>query len=375
MLALLGTFGMFAVAAATKTTHVYSRLWFFSWLCSAAPLILLARAHGLFLVRRRLARGACIFRALSVGIGSPPLTGEQLLVYTDNQARAIRRLSLANADEIASAAELIRAEDIDQIYISAPWSMMPELTRAIATLRFLPADIYLCCDDMRLRGKFSAVARLGDGVAFQASVRPIAGWDQWLKRCEDIVLALLGLVILSPVFVLTAIAIKLESPGPVLFAQMREGFNGRFFRVLKFRSMFADQADPHAARQTSRNDPRVTGVGWFIRRFSIDELPQLLNVLQGSMSLVGPRPHAALTSAEGKALADVVDYYASRHRVKSGITGWAQINGLRGELDSVQKLKSRVDYDIHYIENWSFWFDLKILILTAAQVVLARRAY
>lgn len=161
MLALLGTFSaMFAVAAATKTTHVYSRLWFFSWLCSAAPLILLARAHGLFLVRRRLARGACIFRALSVGIGSPPLTGEQLLVYTDNQARAIRRLSLANADEIASAAELIRAEDIDQIYISAPWSMMPELTRAIATLRFLPADIYLCCDDMRLRGKFSAVARL-----------------------------------------------------------------------------------------------------------------------------------------------------------------------------------------------------------------------
>jgi lipopolysaccharide/colanic/teichoic acid biosynthesis glycosyltransferase len=139
--------------------------------------------------------------------------------------------------------------------------------------------------------------------------------------------------------------------------------------------MFADQADLHAARQTSRNDQRVTSVGRFIRRFSIDELPQLLNVLQGSMSLVGPRPHAALTSAEGKTLADVVEYYASRHRVKSGITGWAQINGLRGELDTVQKLKSRVDHDIHYIENWSFWFDLKILILTAAQVVLARRAY
>ena len=153
-------------------------------------------------------------RAAVFGIGSPPLTGEQLLVYTDNQARAIRRLSLATAEEIASVAELIRAEDIDQIYISAPWSMMPELTRAIATLRFLPADIYLCCDDMRLRGKFSAVARLGDGVAFQASVRPIAGWDQWLKRCEDIVLSLLGLLILSPVFVLTAIAIKLDSPGP-----------------------------------------------------------------------------------------------------------------------------------------------------------------
>jgi lipopolysaccharide/colanic/teichoic acid biosynthesis glycosyltransferase len=139
--------------------------------------------------------------------------------------------------------------------------------------------------------------------------------------------------------------------------------------------MYVDQTDLHASRQTSKDDPRVTRVGRIIRRLSIDELPQLWNVLEGSMSIVGPRPHALQTSAEGNALEHVVDYYASRHRVKSGITGWAQVNGLRGELNSKEKLKARVDYDLYYIANWSIWLDLKIVARTASQLIFPRNAY
>jgi lipopolysaccharide/colanic/teichoic acid biosynthesis glycosyltransferase len=139
--------------------------------------------------------------------------------------------------------------------------------------------------------------------------------------------------------------------------------------------MFADQADPHGSRQTSRGDSRVTWIGRIIRRFSIDELPQLFNVLKGSMSVVGPRPHPLRMSAEGKALNEVVEYYASRHRVKTGITGWAQVNGLRGEANSVEQIKARVDHDLYYIQNWSIWLDLTIIIRTAATLLFDRKAY
>jgi lipopolysaccharide/colanic/teichoic acid biosynthesis glycosyltransferase len=139
--------------------------------------------------------------------------------------------------------------------------------------------------------------------------------------------------------------------------------------------MFEDDADPHGSRQTSKCDARVTRVGRIIRRFSIDELPQLFNVLQGSMSLVGPRPHPLRMSAEGKALNELVEYYASRHRVKTGMTGWAQVNGLRGEANSAAQIKARVDHDLYYIQNWSIWLDLNIIARTAATLIFDRRAY
>jgi len=186
---------------------------------------------------------------------------------------------------------------------------------------------------------------------------------------------LLGLVLASPVMILVTLAIMLESRGPVLFQQRRKGFNGGVFTLLKFRSMYHRHTDPHAARQTCRDDARVTWVGRLLRRWSIDELPQLFNVLEGSMSIVGPRPHALSTSAEGRKLENVVDYYASRHRVKPGITGWAQVKGLRGEINSVKKLQTRVDYDISYIETWSFWLDIKIIALTFREIFLTRNAY
>ncbi len=376
ILVVVATFStLVAIAAATKTTQNYSRLWFHVWAISALELLLLARLCGVMWVKGKLQRGACIFRALSIGLGARPLTPEQLLLYSSNQTRTVRSSTLAATADIEALAATIRGEGVDQVYISAPWSFMPELASKITKLRFLAVDIFLYCDDDRLRGEVLNVRDLGEGLAFQAGFCPIAGWDRLTKRCGDIVASLFALAVTSPLLALIAIAIKLESAGPILFRQVREGLNGTHFELLKFRSMYADKTDPDATKQTSQNDDRVTRVGWIIRRLSIDELPQLFNVLEGSMSLVGPRPHALRTRAEGRALEEAVDYYASRHRVKSGITGWAQVNGLRGELDSIEKLKARVDHDLYYIQNWSIWFDIKIIIRTVSLVLFDRKAY
>jgi len=376
ILVVVATFStLVAIAAANKTTQNYSRLWFHVWAISALELLLLARLCGVMWVKGKLQRGACIFRALSIGLGARPLTNEQLLLYSSNQTRTVRCYTLAATADIEALAATIRNEGVDQVYISAPWNLMPDLARKITKLRFLAVDIFLYCDEDRLRGEVLNVRDLGAGLAFQAGFCPIAGWDRLTKRVEDIVASLLGLALTSPLLALTAIAIRLESPGPIFFRQTREGLNGTHFELLKFRSMHADKTDPHATKQTSQNDDRVTRVGRIIRRLSIDELPQLFNVLEGSMSLVGPRPHALRTRAEGRALEEVVDYYASRHRVKSGITGWAQVNGLRGELDSIEKLKARVDHDLYYIQNWSIWFDIKIMMRTASLVLFDRKAY
>jgi exopolysaccharide biosynthesis polyprenyl glycosylphosphotransferase len=212
-------------------------------------------------------------------------------------------------------------------------------------------------------------------LSLYAVERPIRGWDVWLKRKEDLAIAIAALTLFAPLMLVIAILIKLESPGPVFFRQKRAGFNGSVFEVFKFRSMFHHFADAGAERQTGRNDSRVTRVGRFIRRTSLDELPQLFNVLQGTMSIVGPRPHALQTQTEGQDLDKLVDYYASRHRVKPGITGLAQVKGLRGELDRIHKLQRRVDCDIYYIDNWSLWLDLKIVLKTILLVFYDKHAY
>lgn len=174
---------------------------------------------------------------------------------------------------------------------------------------------------------------------------------------------------------LDALAIRLDSKGPVLFRQKRYGYNNRLIWVFKFRSMYTERTDANAERQTTRDDDRITRVGRFIRKTSIDELPQLFNVLAGSMSMVGPRPHATATKAAGIPFEEAVSEYSSRHRVKPGITGWAQINGYRGETDTLHKIKKRVEYDLEYIAKWSVWFDLYILFRTVPAVLLTKEVY
>ena len=210
---------------------------------------------------------------------------------------------------------------------------------------------------------------------FNVLDRPIGGWNTVTKRIFDVVFSMLGILAFLPIMAMAAIAIKLDSPGPILFRQKRHGFNNEEIEVFKFRSMYADRCDPTARNPVTRNDSRVTRVGRFIRKFSIDELPQFFNVLRGEMSLVGPRPHAVAAQANDRLFTEVVDGYFARHRVKPGITGWAQVNGWRGEIDSDEKISSRTQYDLYYIENWSIWFDLRILLTTPISLFRSDGAY
>ena len=206
--------------------------------------------------------------------------------------------------------------------------------------------------------------------------RPIADWDIVMKWLFDKIIGTLALIALSPLMALIALAIKLDSKGPVLFRQRRHGFNNELVEVYKFRSLRAEHTDPDARKQVSKDDPRVTRVGRFIRKTSLDELPQLFNVVfTGNLSLVGPRPHAINAKAAEHSYDEAVDGYFARHRVKPGLTGWAQVNGFRGELDTVEKLRWRVNYDLEYIDNWSLVFDLRIILKTVTKLIYDPAAY
>ncbi len=196
-----------------------------------------------------------------------------------------------------------------------------------------------------------------------------------LKTIEDKVIAAAALAILSPVMLLVALAVRLDSKGPILFKQNRFGFNNELIGVYKFRSMYHEMRDADASKLVTKGDPRVTRVGRFIRKTSLDELPQLFNVLKGELSLVGPRPHPTKAKAGDQLYNDVVDGYFARHKVKPGITGWAQVNGWRGETDTTEKLQRRVEHDLYYIENWSLALDLYILWRTPFALLKAENAY
>jgi len=222
-----------------------------------------------------------------------------------------------------------------------------------------------------------ALTYLGGVVAVRVMVaRPISRWDAVIKKAADLVLGGLATLLLLPILALIAMAIKIDSPGPVLFRQRRHALDNREFDILKFRTMrWAAAPQGTMLQQTARNDARVTGVGRFLRASSLDELPQLFNVLMGQMSLVGPRPHAVHMRTEGRLGTEIVDSYSHRHRIKPGITGWSQVNGARGATHSAAQLTRRIDLDLYYIENWSPWLDLKILILTVREVVRPDNAY
>jgi len=216
---------------------------------------------------------------------------------------------------------------------------------------------------------------IGSLPLFALWQRPMRDWNRISKAVEDRVLAATGLIVLSPVLLLTAIIIKLTSRGPVLFRQQRFGFNNVKIEVLKFRSMYVDQQDQSGTARTVRGDARITPFGRLIRRLSIDELPQLFNVLTGEMSIVGPRPHATMMMVGDDYYFEAVRGYAARHRVKPGITGLAQVRGLRGEINTIERAMRRVEYDFYYIENWSLLLDLRIILETFYKLWWDRHAY
>jgi putative colanic acid biosynthesis UDP-glucose lipid carrier transferase len=243
------------------------------------------------------------------------------------------------------------------------------LVAALRDLGTVPVDVKLCLD---LPGFTWHGAKSLGVPEIRIHERPLAGWRMIMKRALDLSVSLALIFILLPLLLFIAVVVKLDSPGPVLFRQRRFGFNKEPITVYKFRTMHRDACADARVSQARRHDPRVTRIGRLLRRTSLDELPQLLNVLGGSMSLVGPRPHAV---AHDEQYAPVIDGYLRRHRVKPGITGWAQVNGFRGETDTVEKMEMRVAHDLHYIDHCSLLFDLRILAKTVAVIFNHRNAY
>lgn len=279
---------------------------------------------------------------------------------------------LGNTDALE---HMIRREQVQQVLVALPWNAESRITQLVSRLKQMPVSVMLVPDMLALRHAHHRITEVAGLPMFNASELPLKGWSPLIKRAEDLILASIALTLLAPVMIALAVAIKLDSPGPVLFRQKRYGYNNRLIEVYKFRSMYHQMADANAEQQTTRDDARVTRIGAFIRRTSLDELPQLLNVLLGSMSMVGPRPHATATKAAGILFEDAVETYSARHRVKPGITGWAQVNGYRGETDTLEKIEKRVEYDLEYIENWSVWLDLYILFRTLPAVAFSKEAY
>ncbi|HEY0181716.1 MAG TPA: undecaprenyl-phosphate glucose phosphotransferase [Rhodopila sp.] len=284
-------------------------------------------------------------------------------------------LGLPLLGDVAALERMIRQDAVDTVLVALPWSAGEQMRSIIQRISMAPVDVYIYPGMNGLDLPLRRADRALELPLLMASTRPIGGWRAYIKRAEDIVLSSVVLAFISPVLLTIAAAIKLTSNGPVLFRQRRLGYNNRVIEVLKFRSMYTHLSDADATLQAFRGDKRVTRVGAWLRKTSLDELPQLLNVLKGDMSLVGPRPHALATTAGGLALEEAVPVYPSRHRVKPGITGWAQVNGYRGALDSVEKIVHRVNHDLYYIENWSLGLDLKILWRTAKLVFADDNAF
>jgi Undecaprenyl-phosphate glucose phosphotransferase len=268
-----------------------------------------------------------------------------------------------------------RRVPIDEVIITLPLSADQRIKALIEKLSPLAIDLRLSAEPIAENFGVRGVSYVGNVALLGIVERPIKSWDAVIKWLEDKVIGGLLLGVLAPLMALIALMIKLESRGPVFFVQQRFGFNNNTIRVLKFRTMYTHCCDLGGAQRTVQNDPRVTRVGRALRSLSLDELPQLLNVLKGDMSLVGPRPHALPMMVESRPYCDAVEKYPHRHRVKPGITGWAQVNGYRGEIDTIEKARARVEYDLSYIEEWSLWLDLKILALTVPTLLWRRNAY
>jgi exopolysaccharide biosynthesis polyprenyl glycosylphosphotransferase len=278
----------------------------------------------------------------------------------------------ASAEQLV---RLVRDGIADKVFIVPSADEADAVGPVLAKLAPYPVAVRLVWDITAIGIPLRGISLEAGVPAVHLSEPPLSRGAELIKRAEDIAFALLILLLVGPLMLLIAVAIKLDSPGPVFFRQPRRGLSGSVIDVIKFRTMYAEAEDRLASRQTSRDDPRITRVGAVLRRHSLDELPQLFNVLNGTMSLVGPRPHALGTTAGGIELELGVDSYLTRYRVKPGITGWAQVCGHRGNLDTLQKAVARVEHDLYYAENWSLLFDIWIIIRTIGVVLYDDQAY
>jgi Undecaprenyl-phosphate glucose phosphotransferase len=373
-----------------KLDGVLSRVWVATWFLAGFGALVVERVILAQFVALLVSAGRLQQRAVIVGGGA--IGADLLRELAKNDEAEVQLLGvfddrsderspntvegypkLGNVDDLVDFA---RSTRVDLVIFALPITAEQRILQMLRKLWVLPIDIRLAAHANRLRFRPRSYSYVGKVPVLDLFDKPIADWDIVIKQTFDRVVGALALVALSPILATTALAIKLDSPGPVFFKQKRFGFNNELIEVYKFRSMRVDQLDPTAAKLVTRDDPRVTRVGRFIRKTSIDELPQLINVVfKGDLSLVGPRPHAVHAKAADRQYDEVVDGYFARHRVKPGITGWAQVNGWRGETDTQEKIQQRVEHDLYYIENWSILLDLYILAITPISLLKSDNAY
>jgi len=377
---------LMAVFFSLKVSEEISRVWTFGYAVTAFLGIFITRVIGYVVISHMANIGVFARNVLIVGGGrqaerlleqlekEKPRFNNVVGVFDDRHARIGPSVGnipvLGNLDDMM---RFVRSNRVDDIIVTLPWNADERLMSIISRLRELPANIHLGSDLVGFRFPYRPSPNHFIGIPMMQVVKtPLSGWNIVVKWLEDRVLSAMLIVLFAPVLAAVALAIRLESSGPIIFRQKRYGYNNEIFYIFKFRSMYPGDQMPEKTVQATKDDPRITKVGRFIRKTSLDELPQLFNVFFGDMALVGPRPHAVDHNEEYGAL---IKGYFARHRVKPGITGWAQVNGLRGETDTLEKMEARVRYDTYYAENWSLLFDLQILARTAIVGFVNKNAY
>jgi Undecaprenyl-phosphate glucose phosphotransferase len=379
---------LLGLAFVTKISSDYSRGWAIAWSVGAYGLFLLDRTILWMTIRRWARNGYLVRNIVIVGTGEParrliaklkclPPTEIAILGVFDERRPQDRNAvegipMLGDIDDL-----LLYSRDviIDEVIVALPLAAEQAIKRLFDRLGQMPADLRLSLEPLADAFPIRDINFHGDTPVIEVNNRPLQHWNALTKWFEDKLLGSILLVAFTPFMALIALLIKLDSSGPIFFVQDRFGFNNRVIRVVKFRTMHANLGDISGATRTVRNDPRMTRIGRLLRIFSLDELPQLMNVVAGQMSLVGPRPHAITMRAGSQLYHEAVHEYLHRHRVKPGITGWSQVNGLRGEIDTIEKARARVRFDLQYIDEWSIWLDMKILFLTFRVIISRENAY
>ena len=368
---------MLAVAYLMKATSELSRVSTLTFYVVSGLGLVASRFCWAKVLRGALERGVLRRRCVAVlGLGANELASVKKRQLEFRGFDIARQTWITATDEdaiqegISGLLRELRGSDVEEILISLPHTMLGSLPGVLEQLRSTPLPARMLPDDPLSYVLFQRKRNFGSFGLVDVKREPLSAVERGIKRVLDVGVAGGAIIALGPLLCLVLIALKFDSEGPVLFKQTRRGFNGRTFKILKFRTMHVMEDGP-AIVQTTKNDHRVTQVGRWLRRTSIDELPQLWNVLHGDMSIVGPRPHAV---AHDEHYDELIENYAFRQHVKPGLTGWAQVNGLRGETPKVEDMKARVDHDLWYINNWSVGFDLRILLITSTKL-LSKTAY
>ncbi|HDL86436.1 MAG TPA: undecaprenyl-phosphate glucose phosphotransferase [Candidatus Acetothermia bacterium] len=366
---------LLTLAYILKVSALFSRGWLITWFALSFVLLVVNRACHERMKRWLVASGLVV---LNVAIFGDKKVA-QTLAITLRGVPGVRIIAMlgptATLKDIQASCQADKNpyHKLDDVIIVTSGLQTGDVRNILSEINGLPVQIRICVDPLAYDLPFYGVSRVGQTQFINLRRDRVSHWGHLVKRIEDYVLGGLMLLFALPIFALIAIAIKIDTPGPVFFRQRRHGLNHNIIMVYKFRTMKVME-DGDVVTQAKRNDQRVTRVGAFLRRTSLDELPQLFNVLQGEMSLVGPRPHALAHNEEYGAILKKANY-ASRHLVKPGITGWAQINGFRGSTENPRLMQERVRCDLEYIDNWSIWLDLEILLLTPVYGLLSKNAY